>query len=105
MERPARMRCHQRSGIASRVSGKIVSRTDRQAEKRRRLHRRQGGLRSGCRESGGLHPLEAVMSAFDALKTSLEAEPRTWLVTVAACFIVSNLVESLLLLNQRVVGL
>jgi len=45
------------------------------------------------------------MSAFDALKNTLEAEPRTWLVTGAAGFIGSNLVEALLLLNQRVVGL
>jgi len=45
------------------------------------------------------------MSAFDALKKTLEAEPRTWLVTGAAGFIGSNLVEALLLLNQRVVGL
>jgi len=45
------------------------------------------------------------MSAFDALKKTLEAEPGTWLVTGAAGFIGSNLVEALLLLNQRVVGL
>src|SRR3569832_1882279 len=99
MERPARMRSHHRSGIASRVSGKVVSRTDRKAEKRRRLHRRQGGLRSGSRASGGLHPLETVMSAFDALKNSLEAEPRTWLVTGSANNNKNKLVEALLLLN------
>jgi len=45
------------------------------------------------------------MSAFDALKNTLEAGPRTWLVTGAAGFIGSNLVEALLRLNQRVVGL
>src|SRR3569833_1781355 len=105
MERPARMRCHHRSGIAPRAPGPPAPRPARPAAPRRRLHRRQGGLCSGCRESGGLHPLEAVMSAFDALKKTLEAEPRTWLVTGAAGFIGSNLVEALLLLNQRVVGL
>ena len=45
------------------------------------------------------------MTAFDALKTQLRAEPRTWLVTGAAGFIGCNLVEALLLLDQRVVGL
>src|SRR6187399_1198279 len=37
--------------------------------------------------------------------TSLAAQPRSWLVTGAAGFIGSNLVESLLGLGQRVVGL
>jgi UDP-N-acetylglucosamine/UDP-N-acetylgalactosamine 4-epimerase len=43
--------------------------------------------------------------AYDALKTQLVAQPRTWLVTGVAGFIGSNLLETLLKLNQRVVGL
>ncbi|MHB1085501.1 MAG: NAD-dependent epimerase/dehydratase family protein, partial [Thiobacillus sp.] len=45
------------------------------------------------------------MAAFDALKTSLAAEPKTWLVTGVAGFIGSNLAEALLQINQHVVGL
>lgn len=45
------------------------------------------------------------MSAFDLLKPTLKAAPRTWLVTGAAGFIGCNLVEALLQLDQRVVGL
>lgn len=42
---------------------------------------------------------------FDDLKTDLIASPKTWLVTGAAGFIGSNLVETLLKLQQTVVGL
>ena len=45
------------------------------------------------------------MSPYDQLQTEFEAAPRTWLVTGVAGFIGSNLLESLLKLNQRVVGL
>ena len=45
------------------------------------------------------------MTAFDALKKQLAAEPEIWLVTGVAGFIGSNLVEALLQLDQRVVGL
>jgi len=45
------------------------------------------------------------MSKYEQVKKELEASPKTWLVTGAAGFIGSNLVEALLLLNQRVIGL
>ena len=45
------------------------------------------------------------MAAYDALRDRLRGEPRTWLVTGVAGFIGSNLLEALLGLEQRVVGL
>lgn len=45
------------------------------------------------------------MTAFESLKQQLQAEPKTWLITGVAGFIGSNLLETLLKLNQRVVGL
>ncbi|MCD9032749.1 SDR family oxidoreductase [Luteimonas sp. Y-2-2-4F] len=45
------------------------------------------------------------MSAYQALLRQLPLTPRTWLVTGAAGFIGSNLLETLLRLDQRVVGL
>ncbi|HAL39243.1 MAG TPA: LPS biosynthesis protein WbpP [Polaromonas sp.] len=45
------------------------------------------------------------MTAYTQLQTHLQAEPKTWLVTGVAGFIGSNLLEALLKLNQRVVGL
>lgn len=45
------------------------------------------------------------MTAFTELQARLRAEPQTWLVTGVAGFIGSNLLEALLALNQRVVGL
>lgn len=45
------------------------------------------------------------MSAFESLKQELQVKPETWLITGVAGFIGSNLLESLLTLNQRVIGL
>lgn len=45
------------------------------------------------------------MTAYEQLQAHLASEPRTWLVTGVAGFIGSNLLETLLKLNQRVVGL
>lgn len=44
-------------------------------------------------------------TAYDEIENRLVAAPRTWLVTGVAGFIGSNLLENLLLLNQKVVGL
>ncbi len=45
------------------------------------------------------------MSAYAKLQTELKSSPKTWLVTGVAGFIGSNLLEALLKLDQRVVGL
>lgn len=45
------------------------------------------------------------MAAFDELQNLLKTQPSTWLVTGAAGFIGSNLVEHLLRLKQNVVGM
>jgi len=45
------------------------------------------------------------MADYDELKGELNAAPKTWLVTGVAGFIGSNLLETLLKLDQRVVGL
>lgn len=45
------------------------------------------------------------VSAYDKLKTGLRSEPKTWLVTGVAGFIGSHLLETLLKLDQRVIGL
>ena len=45
------------------------------------------------------------MTAFESLKQELQVKPKTWLITGVAGFIGSNLLEALLKLNQRVVGL
>jgi UDP-N-acetylglucosamine/UDP-N-acetylgalactosamine 4-epimerase len=45
------------------------------------------------------------MARFDELQRELRATPKTWLVTGVAGFIGSNLLEALLKLEQRVVGL
>ncbi|RYU65238.1 Vi polysaccharide biosynthesis UDP-N-acetylglucosaminuronic acid C-4 epimerase TviC [Aliivibrio finisterrensis] len=45
------------------------------------------------------------MTKFEQIKSELIAAPKTWLVTGVAGFIGSNLLETLLKLNQKVVGL
>lgn len=45
------------------------------------------------------------MNAYEGLQARLLCEPHTWLVTGVAGFIGSNLLESLLKLDQRVIGL
>ena len=45
------------------------------------------------------------MSAYETLKLHLQSKQHTWLITGAAGFIGSNLLETLLKLNQKVVGL
>ena len=45
------------------------------------------------------------MAAYQKLKQDLQAQPRTWLITGVAGFIGSNLLETLLKLDQKVVGI
>jgi UDP-N-acetylglucosamine 4-epimerase len=49
--------------------------------------------------------MENGMNTYETLRKDLAAAPRTWLVTGVAGFIGSNLLETLLQLNQRVIGL
>ncbi len=50
-------------------------------------------------------PAPSPASQFHALQSALHAQPSTWLVTGVAGFIGSNLLQALLELDQRVVGL
>jgi len=45
------------------------------------------------------------MSRYQQVKTELQQSPKVWLVTGVAGFIGSNILEALLLLNQKVIGL
>ena len=45
------------------------------------------------------------MATYSSIKKSLLSNPQTWLITGVAGFIGSNLLETLLELNQKVVGL
>jgi UDP-N-acetylglucosamine 4-epimerase len=46
-----------------------------------------------------------MMTSYESLKQQLRTKPKTWLITGVAGFIGSNLLEALLKLDQRVVGL
>ena len=46
-----------------------------------------------------------VLNRYDEVSQQLISEPKIWLITGVAGFIGSNLLEALLKLNQRVVGL
>ncbi|MCB2459594.1 GDP-mannose 4,6-dehydratase, partial [Listeria monocytogenes] len=45
------------------------------------------------------------MSRYEELRKELPAQPKVWLITGVAGFIGSNLLETLLKLDQKVVGL
>ena len=45
------------------------------------------------------------MTRYEQVKSDLQQNPKTWLITGVAGFIGSNLLETLLKLNQKVVGL
>jgi UDP-N-acetylglucosamine 4-epimerase len=45
------------------------------------------------------------MSSYNKIKTKLLKEQKTWLITGVAGFIGSNLLETLLQLDQRIIGL
>ncbi|EOD79079.1 UDP-glucose 4-epimerase [Grimontia indica] len=45
------------------------------------------------------------MTKFERIKNELKSEPKVWLITGVAGFIGSNLLETLLTLNQKVIGL
>ena len=49
--------------------------------------------------------MEIIMTRFNEIKNELISEPKVWLVTGVAGFIGSNLLETLLKLNQIVIGL
>jgi UDP-N-acetylglucosamine 4-epimerase len=51
------------------------------------------------------YPPEDLMTRYELIQTQLRQSPKTWLVTGVAGFIGSNLLETLLKLDQRVVGL
>jgi UDP-N-acetylglucosamine 4-epimerase len=46
-----------------------------------------------------------MMTRYEKIKNELQQKPKTWLVTGVAGFIGSNLLETLLLLDQKVIGL
>jgi len=51
-----------------------------------------------------MHFLNKTMSPYEQLQIKLKSKPETWLITGVAGFIGSNLLETLLRLDQRVLG-
>jgi len=52
-----------------------------------------------------VYKMKTINHHYETVKSELLAEPRTWLITGVAGFIGSNILRTLLLLNQRVIGL
>lgn len=52
-----------------------------------------------------MREIHMTATAYQKIKESLAQTPKTWLITGVAGFIGSNLLETLLLLNQKIVGL
>src|SRR5438552_10667932 len=61
--------------------------------------------RQGVKNTGSRFSRRIPMTAYGKLRARLKRDPKTWLITGAAGFIGSNLVETLLKLDQNVVGL
>lgn len=59
--------------------------------------KRRGALHAPCQKD--------IMSRYESVLSHLQSHPKTWLVTGVAGFIGSNLLEQLLRLDQRVIGL
>jgi UDP-N-acetylglucosamine 4-epimerase len=96
------------AAIVLAVGQSAVHRTGRRRREglrpaRRGALRRQEHPADGRRRRPALIP--SPMTAYQELLARLPNEPRTWLVTGVAGFIGSNLLETLLKLDQRVVGL
>jgi UDP-N-acetylglucosamine 4-epimerase len=62
-------------------------------------------VRNGTNMNNSLTHTATNLTKYEQLQNHLQTEPRTWLITGVAGFIGSNLLETLLKLNQRVVGL
>src|SRR6185312_8771478 len=100
-----RQRCRR---VACRIHGPASAPAAGPAQAWRCVHRHQIRLRAAGRHRCGrdlVATVKAPMTDYQQIQTRLLTEPRTWLVTGVAGFIGSNLLENLLRLGQRVVGL